>query len=103
MILLLSIVTVLSADAGTAGLSNEDGTEKVFGCQSSIKKPIVLASDGSTAGAMITVVSTTGGGGGGGVGVLVFDFLQACKKINIVAAINTQAPNFSCFIIASQF
>ena len=59
---LLSIVTVLLVVAGTVPLT-EAGVVNVFGCQSSRKKPIVLAIGGSIAGAITTVVSTGVGDG----------------------------------------
>jgi hypothetical protein len=59
--LLRSTVTVTPADAGTEELVKVVGTVKFLGCQSSIKKPMVLASAGSTCGFTV-VVSPVGGG-----------------------------------------
>ena len=59
---LLSIVTENVAPLAKGAELNEVGIVKFFGSQSSIKKPIVAASDGSTCG--LTVVVSVGGGFG---------------------------------------
>ena len=69
--LLLSTVTVEVTPVGKDASVDEEGIVKSFGSQSSIKKPIVDASVGSTCGAIV-VVSVGLGGGGDGTGVLFF-------------------------------
>lgn len=55
-----STVIVLVADVVTAGAFVARGVENVLGCQSSKKKPIVLAVLGSVTGLTTTVVSPGG-------------------------------------------
>ena len=69
--LLLSMVTVEVTPVGKDAIVNAEGIVKFFGSQSSIKKPIVDASVGSTWGTIV-VVSVGIGGGGDGTGVLFF-------------------------------
>ena len=76
MTALASMVMVDDTDAGMA-VSVNDGAVKVFGCQSSIKKPIVPATGGSTGGTITTV--STPGGGGGGAGSSFVPFLQLSR------------------------
>ena len=64
--LLLSTVTVDVTPVGNGADVDEEGIVKFFGSQSSIKKPIVDASVGSTCG-LTVVVSVGFGGGGAGV------------------------------------
>jgi len=78
-------VTPVGKDAGV----DEEGTVKSFSSQSSIKKPIVGASVGSTCG--LTVVVSMGVGGVGiGAGVLFFsqeEKTTTIKKTFIIKAI----------------
>jgi hypothetical protein len=69
--ILLSMVTVEVTPVGKDAGVDEEGTVKSLGSQSSIKKPIVGASVGSTWG-LTVVVSIGVGGGGGGAAVLFF-------------------------------
>jgi hypothetical protein len=95
MMELLSTLTVYPAIDGAVVLVNDAGAVKIFGCQSSRKKPMVLANGGSIAGSITTVVST---GGGGGLGLPPLDFLQATKKL-IAIIITALRFNNSLFII----
>jgi hypothetical protein len=63
--LLLSTVTVEVTPVGKEARVDEEGIVKFFGSQSSIKKPIVDASVGSTCGAIVVVSIGFGGGGSG--------------------------------------
>jgi len=87
--ILLSMVTVEVTPVGKDAGVDEEGTVKSFGSQSSIKKPIVGASVGSTCG--LTVVVSIGVGGVGiGAGVLFFsqeEKTTPIKKTFIIKAI----------------
>jgi hypothetical protein len=61
--ILLSMLTVTPAVPGTVVLVTEVTPPKVFGCQPSRKKPMVLATEGSTCG-LITGGSGVGSGSG---------------------------------------
>jgi len=87
--ILLSMVTVEVTPVGKDAGVDEEGTVKSFGSQSSIKKPIVGASVGSTCG--LTVVVSIGVGGVGiGAGVLFFsqeEKVATIKKAFIIKEI----------------
>ena len=84
--ILLSMVTVEVTPVGKDAGVDEEGTVKSFGSQSSIKKPIVGASVGSTCG--LTVVVSIGVGGiGGGAGVLFFSQEEKVATIKKAFAI----------------
>jgi hypothetical protein len=83
MISVAFTVTVFVVAAVMAA-SLKDGAVNVLGCQSSIKKPMVFAMAGSTAGVIIV---STGIGGTGGLMVPGVDFLQAITVIIITKAI----------------
>jgi hypothetical protein len=73
------MVTVEVTPVGKDAAVKEEGTVKFFGSQSSIKKPIVVASVGSTCGLTVVVVSIGLGGGG----AEVFFFSQEEKAATI--------------------
>jgi hypothetical protein len=76
------MVTVEVTPVGKDAIVNAEGIVKFFGSQSSIKKPIVDASVGSTCG--LTVVVSIGLGGGGGAGDSFFsqeEKVATIKKI----------------------
>ncbi len=77
------MVTVEVTPVGKDAIVNAEGIVKFFGSQSSIKKPIVDASVGSTCG--LTVVVSIGlGGGVGGAGDSFFsqeEKVATIKKI----------------------
>ena len=76
------MVTVEVTPVGKDAIVNAEGIVKFFGSQSSIKKPIVDASVGSTCG--LTVVVSIGLGGGGGTGDSFFsqeEKVATIKKI----------------------
>jgi len=84
--ILLSMVTVEVTPVGKDAGVDEEGMEKFFGSQSSIKKPIVDASVGSTCG--LTVVVSIGVGGiGGGAGMLFFSQEEKVATIKKAFAI----------------
>jgi hypothetical protein len=89
--ILLSIFTVEVTPVGKDAGVDVEGTVKSFGSQSSIKKPIVGASVGSTCG-LTVVVSIGVGGTGGGAGVLFFsqeEKTTTIKKTFVIKAILT--------------
>jgi hypothetical protein len=92
------MVTVEVTPVGKEAGVDEEGSVKFFGSQSSIKKPIVDASVGSTCG--LTVVVSIGlGGGVGGTGV--FFFSQEEKETTINAFIIKEIQAFE--IIGNLF
>jgi len=86
--ILLSMVTVEVTPVGKDAGVDEEGTIKSLGSQSSIKKPIVGASVGSTCG--LTVVVSIGLGGGVGAGDSFFsqeEKVATIKKAFIIKEI----------------
>jgi hypothetical protein len=73
------MVTVEVTPVGKDAIVNAEGIVKFFGSQSSIKKPIVDASVGSTWGAIVVV--SIGLGGGGGAGVFFFSQEEKVETI----------------------
>ena len=99
--ILLSMVTVEVTPVGKDAGVDEEGTVKSFGSQSSIKKPIVGVSVGSTCG--LTVVVSIGVGGVGiGAGVLFFsqeEKATTIKKtfiIKVILALDIIGDMFEC-------
>src|SRR5690349_15545444 len=92
MTLLRSTVTTTFEDAGGVTALNDEGTVKSFGCQSSIKKPIVEAKGGSTCGFTTTAVSTGFGSGPG-----LFFFLHEEKPGITVTAATRNTKTFIGF------
>jgi hypothetical protein len=81
------MVTVEVTPVGKEAGVNEEGIVKFIGSQSSIKKPIVDASVGSTCGLTVVVSIGLGVGGGGGAGVFFFSQEEKVATIKKVFAI----------------